>query len=151
TSLQVCASPDAGWPVLKAFLGATTESLTIGVYDFTSWHILDWCIEKLPGKTVALCLDHPAPNGTRDQTDEVTVTILSLALSDELTHAWALERDEPLASTWIFPSAYHTKVAISDHSVVWLSSGNWNNSNQPDIDPDNVHADATAARSGDRD
>jgi phosphatidylserine/phosphatidylglycerophosphate/cardiolipin synthase-like enzyme len=35
----------------------------------------------------------------------------------------------------IFPSAYHIKVAVRDGSSVWLSSGNWQSSNQPEIEP----------------
>ena len=38
-------------------------------------------------------------------------------------------------ATWIFPSAYHIKVAVRDSAAFWLSSGNWNTTNQPDIDP----------------
>jgi hypothetical protein len=34
---------------------------------------------------------------------------------------------------------------------VWLSSGNWSNSNQPAIDPGSSAADAAQARHGDRD
>jgi PLD-like domain len=150
-AVQACASPDAGWPVLKQFLGGVTQSLTIGLYDFTSAHILDWVSKQLPGKTVQLVLDHPAKNPTADQTDEQTVTDLKAALGQDLSQAWALERMDPLANAWIFPTAYHIKVAVADHSRVWLSSGNWNNSNQPDIDPVSTPGDAGAARSGDRD
>jgi phosphatidylserine/phosphatidylglycerophosphate/cardiolipin synthase-like enzyme len=55
-------------------------------------------------------------------------------------------------ATWIFPSAYHIKVAVRDSTSFWLSSGNWNTSNQPDIDPlkDPVAA-APIARKSDRD
>jgi hypothetical protein len=35
----------------------------------------------------------------------------------------------------IFPSAYHIKVAVRDGKDFWLSSGNWQSSNQPAIDP----------------
>src|SRR5262249_6707154 len=96
-------------------------------------------------------LDHPAKNPTADQTDEQTVAALGPALGAGFTQAWALERMDPLADAWIFPTAYHIKVAVRDSQAVWLSSGNWNNSNQPDIDPVNVAGDADAARSGDRD
>ena len=149
--IQACASPDAGWPVLKDFLAGVTQSLTIGLYDFTSAHILGWVSQQLPGKTVQLVLDHPARNPTADQTDEQTVTALQAALGQDLTQAWALDRMDPLAQAWIFPTAYHIKVAVADHSRIWLSSGNWNNSNQPDIDPVSTPSDADAARSGDRD
>lgn len=150
-TVQAAASPDAGWPVLKAFLASVQDTLTIGLYDWTSAHVLQWFTQSLAGKAVRLVLDHPAKNATADQTDEQTVTALEAALQANLTQAWALERDDPLAAAWLFPSAYHIKVAVADHQRVWLSSGNWNNSNQPDIDPVNVPADRDAARSGDRD
>lgn len=150
-TVEACASPDAGWPVLRNFLAAVTETLTIGLYDWTSRHVLDWFSQQLTGKTVRLVLDHPAKNPTADQTDEDTVGALKKALGAELTQSWALERSDPLAAAWIYPSAYHIKVAVADSRRVWLSSGNWNNSNQPDIDPVTNPADADAARDGDRD
>jgi phosphatidylserine/phosphatidylglycerophosphate/cardiolipin synthase-like enzyme len=150
-TVEACASPDAGWPVLKSFLAAVGQTLTIGLYDWTSRHVLDWFSEQLAGKTVRLVLDHPAPNPTADQTDEDTVGALKKALGAELTQSWALERADPLAAAWIYPSAYHIKVAVADSRRVWLSSGNWNNSNQPDIDPVTNPGDADAARNRDRD
>src|SRR4051794_22805251 len=150
-TVQACASPDAGWPVLQAFLAGVQQTLTVGLYDWTSAHVLDWFTQHLTGKTVRLVLDHPAKNPTADQTDEQTVTALRSALDSDLSQAWALERADPLAAAWIFPSAYHIKVAVADSARVWLSSGNWNNSNQPDIDPAHNAVDATAARSRDRD
>jgi len=32
----------------------------------------------------------------------------------------------------MFPTSYHIKVMVRDHAALWLSSGNLNNSNQPD-------------------
>ncbi|MCU1528821.1 MAG: hypothetical protein JWP75_2584 [Frondihabitans sp.] len=151
TSIVLSASPDSGWQVLSAFLKETTATLTVSMYDFTSAHILATVESALAGKTVKLTLDHPAKNPTADQTDEQTVAALERAFGRDLTQAWALERMDPLAAAWIFPTAYHIKVAVRDSSVVWLSSGNWNNSNQPDIDPVTTPGDSTAARSGDRD
>jgi phosphatidylserine/phosphatidylglycerophosphate/cardiolipin synthase-like enzyme len=150
-TVQACASPDAGWPVLKAFLDDVDSSITIGLYDWTSEHVLDSFTRVMHGKTVRLVLDHPARNPTADQSDEDTVTTLTRRLGAGLTQAWALERMDPLAAAWEFPTAYHIKVAVADHARVWLSSGNWNNSNQPDIDPVKHAADADAARTGDRD
>ncbi|GAB3574222.1 hypothetical protein GCM10027406_03970 [Leifsonia lichenia] len=150
-TVTLSASPDSGWPTLGAFLSGVRETLTVGLYDFTSRHILQTVESRLAGKTVRLVLDHPARNPTADQTDEQTVAALTAAFGEQLSHAWALDRMDPLAAAWIFPSAYHIKVAVRDSSVVWLSSGNWNNSNQPDIDPVNTPGDAAAARAGDRD
>jgi hypothetical protein len=148
------ASPDAGWPTLGPFLKGTKGTLTIGMYDFTSAHVLETLIGALKGrrKQLTLVLDHPAPNKTRDQTDEETLSELNDALGSSLTFAWALERQDPKAAAWIYPSAYHIKVAVRDSTAFWLSSGNWNNSNQPDIDPLANPAGAGAvARNSDRD
>lgn len=35
----------------------------------------------------------------------------------------------------LFASAYHIKVAVRDSSAMWLSSGNWQSSNQPNVHP----------------
>lgn len=147
--VTVCASPDAGWNVLKPFLEATRHTLDVGLYDFTSAHILETATTVLAGKDVALVLDHPAKNPTADQTDEQTKAALMESIGDKLTFAWALERADPFAGVWIYPNAYHIKVAVRDDSAFWLSSGNWNNSNQPQFDFANP--DRPLARKSDRD
>ena len=35
----------------------------------------------------------------------------------------------------LWASAYHIKVAVRDGNTFWLSSGNWQSSNQPDVHP----------------
>lgn len=150
-TVTCCASPDAGWPTLSTFLAGTTGQLTVGLYDFTSAHILDAVNTDLAGKKLDLVLDHPSKNPTADQTDEETEASLAGTLGDNLRFAWALEGADPFAAVAIFPNAYHIKVAVRDGASFWLSSGNWNNSNQPDIDPVNKPEDAQAAAKGDRD
>jgi hypothetical protein len=146
------ASPDAGWPTLKPFLEGTQSRLTVGMYDFTSAHVLDTVKESLADKKLNLVLDHPAPNKTRDQTDEDTHKALDQELEDNLSFAWALERADPMATAWIYPTAYHIKVAVRDGKAFWLSSGNFNNSNQPDIDPvADPAGSSSVARKSDRD
>jgi hypothetical protein len=147
------ASPDAGWPTLRSFLQGVERTLTIGMYDFTSGHILEEFEQDLAGKEVTLTLDHPAPNPTSDQSDDQTVQELADALGGNFTQAWALVKTNPKVVDWIFPNAYHIKVAVRDSSAVWLSSGNWNNSNQPDIDPINSPqpTDQAKAKKSDRD
>jgi hypothetical protein len=130
------ASPDAGWPQLKAFLGTVKRELVVGMYDFTSAHVLTAVEQSLVDKKLTLTLDHPAPNPSRDQTDEQTVTALDGTFGNNFQSAWALTNADKLAPVWIYPNAYHIKVAVADGSRFWLSSGNWNNSNQPEFDPD---------------
>ena len=150
-TITLSASPDTGWPTLKGFLAGTTQTLTVGLYDFTAAHVAQAVTDSLSGKTLDLVLDHPGKNPTADQTDAATVSQLRQALDPAFTQAWALTHTDPDATAWIFPTAYHIKVAVRDRAAFWLSSGNWNNSNQPDIDPVHVPADAQQARHRDRD
>ena len=150
-TIHICASPDSGWKMLEPFLQATTASLTVGLYDFTSAHVESAVAAAMAGKQLTLVLDHPAKNPTADQPDAQTVSDLASALGHGFAQSWALARTDPEADAWIFPTAYHIKVAVRDHNAFWLSSGNWNNSNQPDIDPGANTADAQTARHYDRD
>ena len=150
-TIQLSASPDNGWPTLKGFLDQTQTSLTVGLYDFTSQHVLDAVESAVAGKQFTLVLDHPPTNPTADLTDPTTVADLRTALGENFDQAWALTRTDKDATAWIYPTAYHIKVAVRDSAAVWVSSGNWNNSNQPAIDPVNNPADADTARHADRD
>jgi hypothetical protein len=148
------ASPDAGWPTLKAFLEDTSQSLTVGMYDFTSTHIAETVQDVMSkrGRALNLVLDHPPSKATREQTDDTTVDDLTSALGKGFSFAWALERANPKVASWIYPSAYHIKVAVRDSEAFWLSSGNWNSTNQPDIDPlTDPAAAAPVVRKSDRD
>ena len=102
-TVTLSASPDNGWPTLKHFLEGTQHSLTVGLYDFTSAHILGTATDALAGKAVKLVLDHPSRNPSADQTDEQTAAALHAALGSHLSQAWALDRMDPLATAWIFP------------------------------------------------
>lgn len=127
-------SPDAGLATLQTFLRDTQKSLVVGMYDFTSGVILRTFEDVLVGKkTLQMVLDNPAPNPTRDQTDTQTVEQLDKALGSRAEIVRALDRPDVFASAWMFPYAYHIKVMVRDGNAVWLSSGNLNNSNQPDL------------------
>ena len=146
---------DAGWPVLRDFLARTRQKLTVGMYDFTSAHILSALENALNGggaHPLSLVLDHPARNPSADQSDDQTEQDLKSSLGNALSFAWAAVRSSPQVREWIFPSAYHIKVAVRDSVEMWLSSGNWNNSNQPEdapqTDPDPEHAAETFKKSG---
>ncbi|CAB3806889.1 hypothetical protein LMG28614_06491 [Paraburkholderia ultramafica] len=132
--LTCCVGPDSGWPVLQEFLAATTEQLTVAMYDFTSRHVLDAVEQSLNGKSLKLVLDHPAPNPTSDQTDDQTKVDLALSLGNTFRFAWALTPHPSLVDQALFANAYHIKVAVRDKRAFWLSSGNWNNSNQAVLD-----------------
>jgi phosphatidylserine/phosphatidylglycerophosphate/cardiolipin synthase-like enzyme len=66
-------------------------------------------------------------------------------LKDRFEMAWAtLVSNAHPDGLWA--SAYHIKVAVRDGSAVWLSSGNWQSSNQPDVHPFVANAEPLPAR-----
>jgi phosphatidylserine/phosphatidylglycerophosphate/cardiolipin synthase-like enzyme len=134
TTITAQVSPDAGLVQLQNYLAGTQHSLVIGMYDFTSATILKNFLADLSGsKTLQMVLDNPAPNPTRDQTDTETVDELNQKLAGRAKIARALVRSDAYAAAWMFPSAYHIKVIVRDNATLWLSSGNLNNSNEPDL------------------
>jgi hypothetical protein len=151
---MIChVSPDAGWPTLKDFVSGTRNRLKVSMYDFTSAHVLSLFETQLGGAKLQITLDDPPRNPTANQTDPQTVQDLKNTLAAKFASAWALVRSSPEVDSWMFPSAYHIKVMVRDSDTVWLSSGNLNNSNQPEIDPIGSPrpTDQTAAKNSDRD
>ena len=141
--LTICVSPEAGWGELEAFLGDTTETLTVAMYQFTAPHIFDAVenVVKPAGRTLELILhpvpEKPAKTGVKandlDEEDEV-ITPLEKAMKKRFEQTWAtlVSKANP---DGLFASAYHIKVAVRDSSAFWLSSGNWQSSNQPNVHP----------------
>jgi phosphatidylserine/phosphatidylglycerophosphate/cardiolipin synthase-like enzyme len=126
-------SPDAGLVTLEGFLKATKNSLVIGMYDFTSATLLkDFEVDLGTPRTLQMVLDNPALNPTANQSDWQTVQELQHSLGNRAEIVRALTRSDAFAAQWMFPSAYHIKVIVRDNTSFWLSSGNLNNSNEPD-------------------
>jgi hypothetical protein len=151
-TLTLHASPDAGWQMLKPFLTEHPGDLVVGMYDFTAPHI-DKAVRDGRGTAgkLTLTLDHPPGNARREQTIDKTESDLGDALGGRLSFAWALEGHDPKVAEFIYPNAYHIKVAIRPDDVIWLSSGNWNTTNQPEIDLDDRDASIAIAKDSDRD
>jgi hypothetical protein len=140
-------SPDAGWKTLEPFLAGTRQRLTIGMYDFTAPHIRDG-VAKIASKfhgplrlvlDPKIALQSPGRGGTNPKEDDVTEEKVKKALEnaygERFEFVWAAVKLEGKTTKGIFPSAYHIKVAVRDGVDFWLSSGNWQSSNQPDLDP----------------
>jgi phosphatidylserine/phosphatidylglycerophosphate/cardiolipin synthase-like enzyme len=128
-------SPDAGLETLEDFLAGTKRSLVIGMYDFTSGRLLA-SVQKALKKsgTLMMVLDNPPLTTAKpDQSDTQAVDQLKQSLDGRAKIARALVRSDAFASEWMFPYAYHIKVVVRDSSALWLSSGNFNNTNQPDL------------------
>jgi hypothetical protein len=136
-TLRLHVSPDRGWPELQAFLNVASTRLVVGMYQCTAPHIQSVLEQGLgqAGK-LTVTMDSPPDSKKREQTVEETESNLENDLGVRLAFAWALSGLGKEAPAKAFPTAYHIKVAVRDSDAVWLSSGNWNTSNQPPVDPD---------------
>ncbi len=139
----ICVSPEAGWDELEAFLAGTRERLTVAMYQFTAPHIFKAVQQAVTpaGRKLTLVL-HPVPEppprsgvkaGDLKEKPQV-LEPLSQAMGNRFQFSWATlsSRAHP---DGLWASAYHIKVAVRDGKTVWLSSGNWQSSNQPDVHP----------------
>jgi phosphatidylserine/phosphatidylglycerophosphate/cardiolipin synthase-like enzyme len=141
--LTICVSPEAGWTELEQFLGETQSTLTVAMYQFTAPHIFK-AIEQAvrpSGRKFELILhpvpEKPAKSGVKANDlneDEDVIQPLEAEMRNRFEQTWAtlVSKQNP---DGLFASAYHIKVAVRDSSAVWLSSGNWQSSNQPDVHP----------------
>ena len=141
--LTICVSPEAGWGELEKYIGETEKSLTVAMYQFTAPHIFEAVNAAVTpaGREFELVL-HPIPekppkSGVKandlDEQEEV-IAPLAQNLKGRFDMAWAtLKSNAHPDGLWA--SAYHIKVAVRDGRAVWLSSGNWQSSNQPDVHP----------------
>jgi hypothetical protein len=123
-------SPDAGWPVLREFLQGTKTRLTAGVYNFTAPHIIDGVAGAVKdNRKLALVMQagESMAGKPHDIPEHDTVARYQKELGDRFAFAWA-----SVGAGHQFASAYHIKVAVQDGKAFWLSSGNWQSSNQPD-------------------
>jgi hypothetical protein len=138
--VTLCASPDAGWPVLRDFFAeGVKERLTVAMYDFTAGHVEDAVVGALgaSGASFRLVLDgKPASGGVggngingRDSAEADVIKRVRKALGSrfELAHA-------SVGAGGAVPNAYHIKVAVADGKRLWLSSGNWQSSNLAPFD-----------------
>ncbi len=133
-------SPDAGWKVLKPFLEDTNRKLHLGMYDFTAPHIyrtartllkdssVEW--QQVLGPKESLPKEDDVDSTKANDLKESSVARgLRRVAADRFNNTFAR-----VGSGRTFASAYHIKVAVRDDRTFWLSSGNWQSSNQPEID-----------------
>jgi hypothetical protein len=139
----ICVSPEAGWGELETFLAGTEERLTVAMYQFTAPHIFEAVEQavKPAGRTFELVL-HPRPekpprSGVKahdlNEVDDV-LDPLAKELKQRFKMSWATLNSKANPEG-LWASAYHIKVAVRDGDTTWLSSGNWQSSNQPDVHP----------------
>ena len=142
TRFVIHSGPDSSWPQLSAFLAKTQTSLVVAMYDFGAVNVVDGVLDAVKGatETMALVLQMGGKVHEGDFSDYEAVDKIKAKKKSKFSFAPA-----SIGQQGIFDSAYHIKVAVRDHKSMWLSSGNWQSSNQPDIDPLHVPADAGSA------
>lgn len=120
-------SPDSGFPNLRSFLARTRERITGTMYEFESEHVLKALLDavRTDNRTLQMVTQK---EGTRDAVNE-----LANRLQGRFEHVWASVSSG--GTVRLFPRAYHIKVAVRDGEEFWLSSGNFKDSGQPNIDP----------------
>lgn len=136
-------SPEGGWKTLGPFLSDTTEHLQIAMYDFSAPQLFD-TLKEVAGNGASLKLvydGNPASGvGKDNKADDVTEDKIIKGISKiagsnfEYVKAWK-------GKGGFCYNAYHIKVAVRDQKSFWLSSGNWQTSNQPNVDFTNNVAD----------
>lgn len=116
-------SPDSGFPNLKAFIGRVQTKLTATMYEWEPNHISDAIATVIgTGKSLKMV--------TQQKGTAKAIAAMKTRLGRRFQQVWA-----SAGAGGIVPSAYHIKVASRDGAEFWLSSGNWKDSNQADIDP----------------
>ncbi|MET0710307.1 MAG: phospholipase D-like domain-containing protein [Tardiphaga sp.] len=120
-------SPDAGFANLKAFLERVETSLTATMYEWEPNHVSD-AIEAAmePAGRTLLMVTQKFGVGEKGGT-EAAVQDMQQRIGGKFKHVWASVR----GPNRLIPNSYHIKVASRDGAEVWLSSGNWKDSNQP--------------------
>lgn len=132
-------SPEGGWKTLGPFLDETTDSLQVAMYDFSAPQIYD-SLKTIARRGAGLKLvydGNPAANlgkGTKinDVKEETIINGLKRIAGRNFEYVKAWKGKEGICA-----NSYHIKVAIKDGEAFWLSSGNWQTSNQPNEDFDN--------------
>jgi hypothetical protein len=151
-------SPESGWTVLKGFLARNNaEQFTVGMYHMTAPHVVA-AIKQIADRNqsgITLTIDRQKGQGARpdDTTGDTKVNdIPERTTLDELEaiagnrFKWA---PASLGAQGLFATSYHIKVAVWTDRLpgnnrkdlsFWLSSGNWQSSNQAPIEkaPDAV-------------
>jgi V8-like Glu-specific endopeptidase len=132
------ASPDDGWPVLEEFLDRTSKVITLGMFDLTAPHVVkklkelgarrDFKLNLAIQKGMAGGLNGSKKN---DIPEHEFIDEMQDLMGERFRQAFV----DVSGSDRTFASSYHIKVAVRDHQEFWLSSGNMQTSNQPDISP----------------
>lgn len=132
--LNAHVSPEKGWKNLQNHITETELSNTIAMYDFGAKHIRDSIIEvgkkqSFKSLTLAIQKGESLRGDTKkdDLKDAEMIEEIKEALKNKFKSTYI---KTGIKNGWVSYS-YHIKVSVSDSKRFWLSSGNWQSSNQP--------------------
>lgn len=132
-------SPDEGWAQLSEFINSVKAGdFTVGMYDFSAPHIMDALVGiAKKGVPFFLSYDGKPPAGAGKQgnkKDDKSEDFIISEIQSKATAPFEHEKAS-LGKFGLWANAYHIKVAVKNLETFWLSSGNWQSSNQPVINP----------------
>ena len=131
--------PERSWTVLSDFLAKTKTELVSSMYQFLAPYII---------KAVSTELDEDAKMTlvVAPQSKEKAATFTKWAHAhDAFKHIFV-----PVGSGGLVKNAYHIKVTVRDRRHVWLSSGNWSTSSQPNIPKKDLKDPKKTTKAGNR-
>lgn len=126
--------PERSWKILEEFITSASSELVSSMYEFHAEHIADAFEAPVTGGvelTMVLATQSRNPkSGDIEEGDFDRLERFSRWDAD------AAKFDRvfvPLGSKGLVANSYHIKVTVKDQKLVWLSSGNWKQSSQPQI------------------
>lgn len=136
-SLICHVSPEQGWIQLEKFFTAVSGDLTVGMYDFSAPQIRD-ALVGIAKKDIPfhMCYDGKPPAGVGSagsKKDDLSEDAIIAEIQGEANTTFEHVKAS-LGKNGLWANAYHIKVAVNNQESFWLSSGNWQSSNQPVID-----------------
>lgn len=125
--------PERSWAELSTFLAGATSTLDCAMYEFNAKHVADE-LQKAMENDVQVRLTLDSLLAGRNENDpelfgqRQTFDRWSGAFGDGFAYQYV-----PEGARGLIWNAYHIKVAVRDGEAVWLSSGNWKPSSQPNL------------------
>jgi hypothetical protein len=146
-------SPEQGWEQLSALIGRDDyDRMTIGMYHMSAPHVLDALksAAERNGRRLTLTIDRKKGDdigGEGPKKDDRPEAETLATWTEELGDGFRFTPASISGGHKLFHSAYHIKVLVLSDAgrgdrmtdrALWLSSGNWQSSNQPNLEDKTV-------------
>ncbi|WP_027582945.1 phospholipase D-like domain-containing protein [Bradyrhizobium sp. Ai1a-2] len=148
--LTCCVGPERSWSVLSDYIVNAKGRMVSSMYEFHAEHIADAIEKRLEdGVEMDLVIDNATRvtrAGVKDGDFNRKTVFRKWARDFSFDRIYA-----PEGANGLIADSYHIKVTVDDDDRLWLSSGNWKNSSQPDIAVDDLdNLQAIRAKKGNR-